>query len=104
MTKERFTQVCMNAVASLKALAPYDTGNLSINAIKYEWIDEDTFMIYVDGDPEEPTSIAPYMPYTNEPWLSDKWNGKKNPNEGWWERAVEHVANLIVREVNGELE
>lgn len=97
MTQERFTQVCMDAVTTLKSLAPYDTGNLSRNAIKYEWIDENTFRIYVDK------SIAPYMPYTNEPWLAKRWNGKKNPNEEWWQKAVEFIADLLAEELNGEI-
>ena len=103
MTKERFTLVCMQAVEALKSRAPVDTGNLKYNAIKYEWIDEDTFRIYVDGAPELKNSIAPYMPYTNEPWVSPKWHGKKNPNEGWWQEAVEYVASVIAQEINGEL-
>ncbi len=98
MTKERFDQVCMDCVMILKRLAPYDTGNLSINAIKYEWINDNTFKIYVDK------SIAPYMPYTNEPWLAKRWNGKKNPNEAWWQKAVEFIADMICEEINGELD
>lgn len=104
MTKVRFIQVCMMAVEELKKRTPYDTGNLRYNAIKYEWIDEDTFMIYVDGDPEDPNSIAPYMPYTNEPWTSPKWGRKKNPNEGWFQEAVEYIAKFIADQVNGELD
>ena len=98
MTKERFSQVCMMAVEELKKRAPIDTGNLRYNAIRYEWIDEDTFRIYVDKN------IAPYMPYTNEPWLSPKWNGKKNPNEAWFQEAVEYIAEFIADQVNGDLE
>ena len=98
MTKERFDQVCMNCVEYLKKLSPIDTGNLRYNAIRYEWIDENTFKIYVDK------SIAPYMPYTNEPWRAKRWNGKKNPNERWWQDAVEFIAQYISEELNGEIE
>lgn len=24
-----------------------------------------------------------YTPYTHYKWISPRWNGKKNPNEGW---------------------
>ena len=104
MTKEVFNQVCMQAVEELRNRAPIDTGNLRHNAIRYEWIDEDTFQIYVDGSPDNPNSIAPYMPYTNEPWLSPKWKGKKNPNEAWWQEAVEYIAEYIADQVNGDLD
>lgn len=104
MTKERFDQVCMKCVELVKQFAPIDTGNLRYNAIRYEWIDENTFKIYVDGTPDNKNSIAPYMPYTNEPWISKKWNGKKNPNEGWWQKAVEFIAQYISEELNGEIE
>jgi hypothetical protein len=98
MTQGKFNQVCMECVMTLKTLAPYDTGNLSINAIKYEWIDENTFKIYVDQ------SIAPYMPYTNEPWISPRWNGKKNPNEKWWQNAIAFIEDTICEIIDGELE
>lgn len=98
MTQEKFYQVCMECVSTLKNLAPYDTGNLSINAIKYEWVDDNTFRVYVDQ------SIAPYMPYTNEPWVSPKWKGKKNPNEKWWQNAIEFIVDTLCEIIDGELE
>ena len=49
-------------------------------------------------------SIAPYVPYTNEPWISEKWNGKKNPNEGWFERATGFVATYIAGRLQGRME
>lgn len=98
MRRDIFEEVCMMAVEELKKRAPIDTGNLRYKAIRYEWIDEDTFRIYIDKN------IAPYMPYTNEPWISPKWNGKKNPNEAWFQEAVEYIANYLAYEVNGDLD
>ena len=43
------------------------------------------------------------MPYTNEVWISPKWNGKKNPNEGWWNNAVEFIVNYIAKRVKGKV-
>ena len=44
------------------------------------------------------------MPYTNEPWVSPKWHGKKNPNEAWFQDAVEYIAEYIADQTNGDLE
>lgn len=97
MTKAKFDAICLEAVEDLRRFAPIDTGNLRYNAIRYEWIDESTFKIYVDE------SIAPYMPYTNEEWLSPRWHGKKNPNEKWFDKACEYIIDKVMQELNGEL-
>lgn len=65
------------------------TGNLAFNATKIEHTDERTSVIYVDDD------IAPYMKYTNEPWISSYWKGHKNPNEGWFGRVAKDLATYI---------
>lgn len=59
------------------------TGNMALNALKYEWLDGGaTFHMWIDEE------IAPYVFYTNEPWTSPRWHGKKNPNEGWWNTTM----------------
>ena len=90
MKPEEFAMLCSNLVENIRSVSPIKTGNLRYNAIKYEFIDEKTCKIYVDE------SIAPYMPYTNEPWVSDKWKGAKNPNEGWWQnKALPKITSTI---------
>lgn len=42
------------------------------------------------------------MPYTNEPWISPKWHGKKNPNEGWFDRTADYIASEFARIAKGE--
>ena len=95
--QKRFVKICTDACKKLRKLAPYDTGNLANHAITIEFPQSDTCVIYVDE------SIAPYMPYTTEPWLSPKWHGKKNPNEGWWQTAVDTVAKQVAKRIKGEL-
>ena len=97
MTKQQFERLCMQAVQKVRERAPRDTGNLATNGVNYVWEDEKTFVIYVDED------VAPYMPFTNEPWISPKWNGKKNPNEAWWEDATKIVVEFLEREYKGEV-
>ena len=71
--------------------APKDTWNLARNALRVEWVGPDEARIYIDQD------IAPYMPYTNEPWVSPRWHGKPNPNEGWWQDCIELAKTILVR-------
>lgn len=106
-----FDRVFLRAIDELRKKAPKDTGNLAFNAIKYRWNSPTQFEIYVDvGDTQafvEGAPLirgrAPYMPFTNEVWLSPRWNGKKNPNEDWWNNAIEEIIKFIAKELGGEL-
>lgn len=74
--------------------APKATGNLSENALKLESTPQG-WVIWVDP------KIAPYMVYTEEPWVNRKG---KNPNEGWFERVAEKVAKNLATFLNGKVE
>lgn len=80
-----------------RAKSPYRTGNLRLNAIRFEMVDNTTCKIYIDD------VIAPYVYYTNEKWESPRWNGKQNPNEGWVERAIEETLEQMSREYRGKV-
>lgn len=69
---------------------------MASNALKYE-IFNGVFHIYMDFDE------APYTPYTNEPWLSEKWHGKQNPNEGWWNEWCETFMQRLAVKLKGDL-
>ena len=97
MSPQKFQMAVEYAVKYLRALAPRDTGNLEDNAIRYIYEDADTARIYVDEE------IAPYMPYTNEPWVSPKWNRKKNPNEAWFDYAAGEIAEELAKRYRGRL-
>ena len=97
MSPQEFEQACLLCVRKLRELAPKKTGNLAFNAIQFQFVDENTCEIYVNEE------IAPYMPYTNEPWISPYWGGKKNPNEGWFDRAADTIASLCAQAVKGDL-
>lgn len=98
LSNAQFKRICQRAVKELRGLAPYDTGNLALNAIKIEFPSPNVCLIYVDED------IAPYMPFTTKPWVSPKWNGKKNPNEGWWQAAGELIAGYVAQQAHGKIE
>ena len=74
------------------------TGNMRFNATKFEVVSDAHFRIVVDGD------IAPYVPYTNEPWISPKWRGAQNPNEGWFPRSVIMYATALAMALGGTFE
>ena len=95
LSSTRFRKLCLEKASYLQSFAPYDTGNLVNNAIKVEFPSENVCRIYVD------TIIAPYMPYTEYPWISPKWNGKKNPNEGWFKQAAHNIYRMLITDLNG---
>lgn len=76
---------------------PRDKGNMAFDALKFK-VSGNVIHIEVDD------AIAPYVPYTNEPWISPKWNGKQNPNEGWWDRFAAEFARRLAEKLNGRLE
>ena len=112
MGRDEFTKVFLEAVEIIRKKAPKDTGNLAYHSIKYHWLNDHQFEIYVDvGDTdafvesrEYKQGEAPYMPFTNEKWTSPRWNGKPNPNENWWNDAVEEVVRYIAKRLKGKLE
>ena len=97
MTNQEWTAICYDLVDIVKSVAPVDKGNLKNYGVTYAFLDNDTFEIKID------LGKAPYMPYTNEPWIAKRWNGKKNPNEGWWQKAVEKVVQGLASAIGGEV-
>lgn len=97
MTTAQIERALYLQVAWLKSVAPYDKGNLSDSAINLERTGIREWRVYVDQ------KVAPYMPYTNEPWLSTKWKGHQNPNEQWWNKAIQEFMRRLARSLGGEL-
>lgn len=78
----------------LRAQCPIDTGNLSQHGI---WPNDDGSEIYIGGE------RAPYAVYTNEPWVSEKWHGHKNPNEGWIDKVLTDALPIIKAALSGDI-
>ena len=106
MTDSQFQTLCQEAFAEFVKQVPNpktrykkggSTGNMAFNAARMEFSDPATYIISMDED------IAPYVPYTNEPWLSPHWKGKKNPNEGWFERTARRIAENTAKYCGGTI-
>ena len=72
------------------------TGNLKYNSLKVLKVPNGVY-IYVNEN------IAPYMPYTNERWISPRWKGAQNPNEKWWEKMTEKFIEDLATELGGKV-
>ena len=83
MNSVEFRQAVTKFQWIFQTCSPIDTGNLRYNATKSRFRSPKEYKIYIDNN------IAPYMTFTNEPWISPKWKGAKNPNENWFEIAIE---------------
>ena len=97
MTKEEFDALCMECVAEVRKRCPRESGNLVDHGVKFIWLNDSTFQIYVEE------SEAPYMPFTNEPWVAERWHSKKNPNEAWWQDATRLVVELLKSKLKGKV-
>ena len=87
----------MDAVSTLRHFIPKDTGNMRYNAFKIEPLGDMKWKIFIDE------KVAPYVVYVNEKWVSPKWNGKTNPNEGFWQYIVKRLADMIATAINGKI-
>ena len=98
MTEQELFNVCIETVEELRQsiFIPWDSGNMATHGLQYEILNG-VFHIYMDFDE------APYMPNTNEPWLSEKWHGKQNPNEGWWNEWCETFMRRLAVKLKGDL-
>ena len=73
------------------------TGNMAFHAAKIEFPYRGLCKIYIDEE------VAPYVPFTNEKWISPKWKKHKNPNEGWFGRATYAVAKTLSLRFHGAI-
>ena len=85
-------------VMALKSVCPYRTGDLERNGIRVK-IDNGTMCVVVGHETSK--LLGEYAVYTNEPWISPKWGGKQNPNQGWIERGIEKALPLIKQVYQG---
>ena len=98
MTKyQQIELAIMDAVATIRQFIPIDTGNMRYNSFKIEPLGNMRWKVFIDQ------KVAPYAPYVNEKWVSPKWNGRQNTNEGFWEDIFQRLANMIASSINGQI-
>lgn len=86
----RKSQLCALILeTSCRIYAPKDSRTLSRDAIKSAY-EDGMWQVVIGGE------LAPYAVYTNEAWISEKWKGAQNPNEGWIQNAIEAVRPAII--------
>ena len=96
MEQSQFIALTMNAFQLFRTIVPIDRGIMRYEATKY-MPQARAVKIRVDA------RTAPYAVYTNEPWVSPRWHGKKNPNEGWVEGGVELIAMYLAQSLGGRV-
>lgn len=105
MTREKIISAAVAVVEEIRAdyvpnpktRGKTSTGNMAFNALKYR-LEGDEFVVYIDE------KIAPYVWFTQLPWLSPRWNGKKNPNEGWFDVFRDEFTNRLAKKLGGRIE
>lgn len=95
ISEAKLMQAVLAAFNAFQATAPIRTGNLRYNATRLESKGIGEWVIKVDGN------VAPYAVFTNEPWISPKWRGKRNPNEGWIDDGAYLMAMIIAQSLGG---
>lgn len=84
------------ALRVVKLSAPVRTGNLQ-DAVKVRDLPNGGFEVYID------TGQAPYAPFTIEPWTHGQWNGRANPNEGWFDEAIDEFVRRTKLQLKGQI-
>ncbi|MBQ8357874.1 MAG: hypothetical protein IJX39_08735 [Clostridia bacterium] len=89
----RFVQI-------LRELAPYRTGNLALNAIRFEKTGPNSYKVYIhiEGEhtPGARDGIAPYQVFLNE--------NPKSKHHQWWQAAIELALEEMANELGGKVE
>ena len=105
MTRDQIIQACIETAEEMReewvpnprTRYKTSTGNMAFNALKYV-VEEDVFRVYVDEQ------VAPYVWYTIKPWLSPRWNGKRNPNQDWDKIFQDEFTQRLARKLGGKIE
>lgn len=107
MTKGEFNAVFIEAVNRFRQLAPKKTGHLAFNAIKYRWVTDTHFQIYVDRNVIE--NIAPVLPSGKRgkpakhyyPQTIDA--NPKYRTYRWIERTARQIAQYLASRLGGKV-
>ena len=67
----------------LQERCPVDTGNMKASISLLSGKGGTEYVI------EIPANLVPYVVYTNERWISPKWNGRQNPNYHWIDDTIQ---------------
>jgi hypothetical protein len=87
--------VRLRSLFMMRNRTPKDSRNLELNATRSYPI-QNGFII------QAKKALAFYAPFVNGKWISPRWRGKKNPNEGYFEKASVDIIRYVKSVGNGE--
>lgn len=96
MFSERLRFACYYLMMQLKLFAPFEWGNL-MNSIQIREITPYQYEVLIGGE------LVNYAPATNEEWVSPRWKGKQNPNQGWIEKCIESSLPVMKQIMAGDI-
>ena len=94
----RLDQAADYLVIFFQTRAPKKSGTLALLGIRKAYDAANGYPIIVIGG--EPAS---YAIYTNEPWISKRWNGRLNPHQGWIQMAIEEARGTLIAILSGSM-
>lgn len=102
MNREMLDNVFHNAVRKLRELAPKDSGHLSLNAIKSEWVSDTHFRIYIDEEVlmHQENIRGRVANYNYQARINEDVNYRTYK---WFEKAVQIILDLMAKELQGEI-
>lgn len=88
--QEQLERIVMPSLMIVQSSTPYRSGTLA-RAWKVRML-SNGFEIYNNTE---------YLPYVNEKWVSPRWRGRANYNEGFVQKITGQVAEFVASQVGG---
>lgn len=99
MTRNEVDAAALFIKQCIQEVAPYDTGNLANNALRFERKSDREVVVYIntEGDHKQGAldGIAPYQRYLNEL--------PKSVHYKWWEDAVNAAIHKLADKLGGDV-
>ena len=102
MTRDDFVSIFNDAVNRVRQQVPKDTGHLSLNAVKGQWINDNHFRIWIDRDvlenqPNSKGKVAGYY------YASRLNNDTRYKTYGYVEKIGRNIAQYIANKIGGTI-
>lgn len=88
--EEQLQRVAVASLMLVRSNTPYRSGTLSRN-----------WQLRMMPNGFEIVNSTSYLPYVNEKWVSPRWRGRDNYNEGFVKNATDLVAEFVASQLGG---